>query len=55
MTKYLERRVGKLLFPRLARDQRKQRMSIIMLVLLTSVVGNGALAMYMFHYWHRLF
>jgi len=36
MTHYLVRRVGKLLFPHLARDQRNQKMSVILWVLGTS-------------------
>jgi hypothetical protein len=39
----------------LAPDQRKQRVSIIMLVVLTSVVGDGALVVLMLHHGHRLF
>jgi len=37
MTHYLVRRMGKLLFPHLPRDQRKQKMSTILLVLGTSL------------------
>lgn len=40
-------RIGKLLFPRLAPDQRHQRMVIILLVVLTSLVSVGALALWM--------
>jgi hypothetical protein len=52
MTEYLVKRTGKLLFPHLARDQRKHRLSIIMLVLLTSVFGDGTLVICMMHGWH---
>ncbi len=37
MTNYVVRRVGKLLFPHLARDQRNQKMSVILWVLGTSL------------------
>ena len=37
MTEYLVKRTGKLLFPHLARDQRKNLMSTITLVLMFSV------------------
>ena len=45
MTGYLVRRTGKLLFPHLARDQRKHQMFIIMLVLAASFFTAGVLAM----------
>ena len=37
MTEYIVNRTGKLLFPHLARDQRKQKMFIMLLVLVTSL------------------
>jgi hypothetical protein len=55
MTKYFVRQAGKMLFPHLAYDQRKQRLSNIMLVFLTSVVGNGVLVVLMLRHGHRLF
>jgi hypothetical protein len=39
MAEYLLKRTGKLLFPHLARDQRKHRMRIILLVLGTTCSG----------------
>jgi hypothetical protein len=47
MTDYLVRRMGKLLFPHLARDQRKHKMSVILLVLGTSLCTAYVLAMLM--------
>jgi len=52
MTEYILNRTGKFLFPNLPRDQRKQRLSIIMLILLTSVFGNGTLVFCIMHGWH---
>jgi len=47
MTTYIVRRTGKLLFPHLPRDQRNQRMYIIMLVLMTSFSTALSLVMWM--------
>ncbi|MGA2180867.1 MAG: hypothetical protein ABSH15_14970 [Verrucomicrobiota bacterium] len=47
MTKYLVNRTGKLLFPHLARDQRKHQMFIILLVLATSFSAACSLVMWM--------
>jgi hypothetical protein len=47
MSDYLVRRMGKLLFPHLARDQRKNKMSVILLVLGTSLSVACILAMWM--------
>ena len=47
MTKYLVNRTGKLLFPHLARDQRKHQMLIILLVLATSFSAACSLVMWM--------
>ena len=47
MTTYLYKNVGKKLFPHLARDQRKQLMSKIFLVLSASFVATGSLVMWM--------
>jgi len=44
---YIMYRTGKLLFPHLARDQRKHRMSIIMLVLVTSLFTTYMLVSWM--------
>jgi hypothetical protein len=41
------RLTGKLLFPNLARDQRKRLMAVIMLVLMASLCTAGALTMWM--------
>ena len=44
MTGYFSKRLGKLLFPHLARDQRKNQMSTIVLVLLFSLVLAATVA-----------
>lgn len=46
MTEHLVKRTGKLLFPHLPRDQRKNQMSTI-LVLMVSLIVAGTLAMVM--------
>ena len=52
MTEYIVKRTGKLLFPHLARDQRKQLLSRIMLVLVASFCTTGTLIMWMTSYRH---
>jgi hypothetical protein len=47
MNTYLVKRTGKLLFPHLPRDQRKNQMSNLILVLMFSLVVAGTLAMVM--------
>jgi hypothetical protein len=47
MTEYLVKHGSKLLFPHLARDQRKRRLSIILLVSMASLVSAGVLALWM--------
>ncbi len=47
MTEYVVNRAGKLLFPHLARDQRKHKMFIIIFVLAASLFTAGALAIWM--------
>ena len=47
MTKYVVRNTGKLLFPHLARDQRKRRMQIILLVLVVCLFSIGGLSVWM--------
>lgn len=47
MTEYLVKRTGRLLFPHLPRDQRKNQMSTILLVLMVSLIVAGTLAMVM--------
>ena len=47
MTSYIVRHTGKLLFPHLARDQRKHLMSTILLVLVTSFSAVASLVMWM--------
>jgi hypothetical protein len=44
MTEYLVKRTGKLLFPHLARDQRKHQLAIITLVLMFSLAVAGTIA-----------
>ena len=52
MTKFIVRRTGKLLFPHLARDQRKNMMLTIMLVLVASFSAAGSLIVWMTSYRH---
>ena len=47
MTEYLVKHGSKLLFPHLARDQRKRRMSIILLVTVSGLFSAGVLALWM--------
>ena len=47
MTKYFVKHTGKLLFPRLAYDQRKRRMRIILLVLAVCLFSTGGLSVWM--------
>ena len=49
MTHYLSRRVGKLLFPNLARDQRKNQMNTLLVVLTVSLAVAGTIALVMIH------
>ncbi len=52
MTEYIVKRTGKLLFPHLARDQRKNLMLTIMLVLVASFSAAGSLIAWMTSYRH---
>ncbi len=47
MTDYLVRRTSKLLFPSLARDERKRLMRNILLVLVACVISAGTLSVWM--------
>ena len=47
MTEYIVNRTGKLLFPHLARDQRKHKMFVILLVLGTSLSAAYLLVKWM--------
>jgi hypothetical protein len=47
MTEYILYRTGKLLFPHLARDQRKQKMQVILLVMGTSLTVTYILVKWM--------
>ncbi|MGB7768019.1 MAG: hypothetical protein WBN22_04095 [Verrucomicrobiia bacterium] len=47
MTKYCLKRTGKLLFPHLARDQRKRQMRVILLVALTTLSSSGGMSAWM--------
>ena len=47
MTQYLSKRVGKLLFPHLARDQRKHQMDTLLVVLTVSLAIGGTIALVM--------
>ena len=52
MTEYIVKRTGKLLFPRLARDQRKHMLMTVLLVLVASFSAAGSLVMWMTSYRH---
>lgn len=52
MTEYIVKRTGKLLFPHLARDQRKHMMLTILLVLVASFSAAGSLVVWMTSYRH---
>ncbi len=47
MTEFIVKRTGKLLFPHLARDQRRHMMFIVTLVLTTSLSAAYLLTMWM--------
>jgi hypothetical protein len=47
MTNYINRRVGKLLFPQPARDQRNHQLFIILLVLVASLSATISLTRWM--------
>ena len=47
MTEYFVKHTSKLLFPHLARDQRKRRMFVILVVTMTTLSTAGALAAWM--------
>jgi hypothetical protein len=47
MTQHLSRRVGKLLFPHLARDQRKHQMNTLLVVLMVTFAVAGTIALVM--------
>ena len=47
MTEYFVKHTSKLFFPHLARDQRKRRLSIILLVSTASLFSAGVLALWM--------
>jgi hypothetical protein len=49
MTTYLSKNVGKVLFPQLTRDQRKQLLAKIIFVLLASLFVTASLVMWMLH------
>jgi hypothetical protein len=49
MTTYLSKNVGKVLFPHLPRDQRKQLLSRIILILMASFFVTVSLVMWMLH------
>jgi hypothetical protein len=52
MTEYFMKRTGKLLFPHLARDQRRHLLFITFLVLVASLSAAGSLVMWMTSYRH---
>ena len=52
MSEYLVRRTGKLLFPHLARDQRRHLLFITFLVVVASFSAAGSLVMWMTSYRH---
>jgi hypothetical protein len=47
MTEYFVKRTGKLLFPHLARDQRRRMLFIVSLVMMTSLFATSTLVMWM--------
>jgi hypothetical protein len=47
MTEYFVRHTSKLLFPSLARDQRRRRMRIILLVVATCLFSAGGLSVWL--------
>jgi len=49
MTTYLSKNVGKVLFPNLSREQRKQLLSRIILILMASLFITASLVMWMLH------
>ena len=49
MTNKFSRRLGKLLFPCLPRDQRKSHLSILTFVLTVTLIGDGIMAILMLH------
>ena len=49
MTNSLARSVGKLLFPRLPREQRRQLLTRIILILLAGLFVTASLVVWMFH------
>ncbi len=52
MTEYLVKRTGRLLFPHLARDQRRHLLFISFLVLMVSLSAAASLVMWMASYRH---
>jgi hypothetical protein len=48
MTQYLSKRVGKMIFPHLARDQRKHQMDTLLVVLTVSLAVAGTVAFVVF-------
>jgi hypothetical protein len=49
MTTYLSKNVGKMLFPHLSREQRKQMLSRIVFVLTASLFITASLVMWILH------
>jgi hypothetical protein len=52
MTEFIVKRTGKLLFPHLPRQLRKQQLSKLMLIILAAVFGNATLVYCMMRGWH---
>jgi hypothetical protein len=52
MTEFIVKHTGKLLFPHLARDQRRNLLFTILLVLAASASAAGSLVMWMASYRH---
>jgi len=50
MTNNLSRRLGKLLFPHLPRDQRKSQMSVLTLVLIVSLIVAATMGVLMLRF-----
>ena len=51
MTEFIVKRTGKLLFPRVPRELRKQELSKLVLAVLASLFGNGMMAYCMMRGW----
>ena len=51
MTELIVKRTGKLLFPRLPHDMRRQQMSKLLFIVSATIACNTTLVYLMFHHW----